>query len=291
MATFSRRQWIRLFAGGGLGGAAYARYIEPGWVDLAHHRITLPAAQLTKPIRLAHLSDLHASAEVPVSFLADAFQSTRAAKPDLICVTGDFVTNRHGFDARQYSKALRILSDTAPTFAVLGNHDGGGWSVGRNGFVGSSVVRRILNDAGITLLHNLSQTVTVRGQALQLVGLGDLWNSEVDAPLAFAGMAESTDLPTVLLAHNPDTKDSLDGSYPWHLMLSGHTHGGQVYLPFFGAPIVPVQDTRYVAGLGTWSDRQIFVTRGVGTLHQIRFNCRPEIAMLELTGPAGAVSA
>ena len=97
---------------------------------------------------------------------------------------------------------------------------------------------------------------------------------------AFAGI-QHAGLPTVVLSHNPDTKDDL-GAYPWHLMLSGHTHGGQVIVPLYGPPIIPVRDRRYLAGLKPWGQRQIHVSRGVGNIMGVRFGCRPEVAVLDL---------
>ena len=85
----------------------------------------------------------------------------------------------------------------------------------------------------------------------------------------------------VLLAHNPDSKDIL-GAYPWDLMLSGHTHGGQVIVPFDGPRFAPVEDKRYVAGLKPWGTRQIHVSRGVGNVGGVRFRCRPEVSLLSV---------
>jgi predicted MPP superfamily phosphohydrolase len=106
------------------------------------------------------------------------------------------------------------------------------------------------------------------------------WEWEIDAPRAFAGIDESRNV--VLLSHNPDSKDALD-AFPWHLMLCGHTHGGQVIVPLAGPIFAPVADKRYVAGLKPWGDRQIHVTRGVGNVGGVRFLCRPEASLLLLS--------
>ena len=107
--------------------------------------------------------------------------------------------------------------------------------------------------------------------------MGDLWSGEIEAARAFSGVDPRA--PTVLLAHNPDSKDEL-GAYPWDLMLSGHTHGGQVIVPFDGPRFAPVEDKRYVAGLKPWGTRQIHVTRGVGNIGGVRFRCRPEVSLV-----------
>jgi uncharacterized protein len=249
----------------------YPCWFEPRWLD-----VTRRPVRLSEPVgrRILHLSDLHASVFVPLSMINHAIGAGLAQKPDLICVTGDFITTRQEIDARGYAAALRRLSAAAPTYAVLGNHDGGRWTRRHFGYPDHGLVERILEDAGIELLHNRS----VETAGVTLVGVGDLWNDEVDARRAFDRVGGG---PTILLAHNPDTKDVLRRR-PWDLMLSGHTHGGQVIIPFEGVRYAPVRDKRYVAGLKPWGSRQIHVTRGVGNLGGVRFRCRPEASLLSL---------
>ena len=107
-----------------------------------------------------------------------------------------------------------------------------------------------------------------------------MWANYFEPETAFRNLTPG--LPTILLSHNPDSKDRLT-SYPWHLMLSGHTHGGQLRVPFLGTPFAPVRDQRYVAGLGRWDDRWIHVTKGIGTVYGLRINCPPEVSFLTLT--------
>ena len=257
----------------------YPCYWEPRWLDVTHRRVRLPGFRPAQPIRVLHLADLHASIFVPLSMIDHAITLGLATRPDLICVTGDFITLREGFDASLYARVLRRLSAAAPTFAVLGNHDGGNWSRYHHGFADHTVVDRILEDASIELLHNRPARAEVRGSRITLAGVGDLWSHEVQPARAFAGV--TLDSPVLLLAHNPDTKDRLR-TYPWHLMLSGHTHGGQIIVPFEGQRYAPVSDKRYVAGLKPWGARQIHVTRGVGNLGGVRFRCRPEVSILTI---------
>lgn len=251
----------------------YPCYWEPRWLDVTHRQARLEQPIGGKPLRILHLSDLHASVFVPLSMIHRAITAGLAQKPDLICVTGDFITTRQDFDARGYAYALRRLSEAAPTFAVLGNHDGGGWTRQHFGYPDHRLVERILEDAEIELLHNRS----ARFRDITLVGVGDLWSNEVEPHRAFANV--DTETPTVLLAHNPDTKDVLRRR-PWDLMLSGHTHGGQVVIPFEGVRYAPVRDKRYVAGLKPWGSRLVHVTRGVGNVGGVRFRCRPEASLL-----------
>jgi predicted MPP superfamily phosphohydrolase len=257
--------------------AAYPCYLEPRWLDLTEHHVKLARTPLLQPIRVLQISDLHASFFVPFSLIASAISACLEQKPDLICVTGDFITCGQDADHRTYVDLLRVLPSAAPTFAVLGNHDGGKWARRRQGYPDHRLVDQLLQESGIELLHNRSVRVRAANQNISLVGVGDLWSDEIDPNTAFAGIDQRD--PILLLSHNPDSKDFL-GPYPWDVMLSGHTHGGQVVLPFLGPRFAPVQDLRYVAGLKPWGARQIHVTRGVGNLWGVRFRCRPEVTLL-----------
>jgi predicted MPP superfamily phosphohydrolase len=92
-------------------------------------------------------------------------------------------------------------------------------------------------------------------------------------------------MPSIVLAHNPDTKDAIEHQ-SWDLMLSGHTHGGQVVVPFVEPTWAPVVDKRFIAGLYEWSGRQLYITKGVGNHSGVRFGCRPEVSILELRPPS-----
>ena len=269
----TRRNFLYSFFGSSL---VYPCYVEPRWLDLSRRRIALQT-HLPHPVRILHLSDLHSSMLVPLSMIHHAITVGLAEKPDLICVTGDFITHRQDFNPREYAGALRRLSEFAPTYAVLGNHDGGGWAWRHHGLPDHRAVDRILEDANIELLHNRSVEVEVRGARMNLVGVGDLWSDEIQPERAFADVRRGQ--PTVLMAHNPDSKDEVRRQ-SWDLMLSGHTHGGQVIVGRDGSRYAPVEDKRYVSGLKPWGSRQVFVTRGVGNIAGVRFRCRPEASML-----------
>ncbi len=258
------------------------RLVEPKRLEVTHHTVPLGHADRT-PIRILHLSDLHASGFVPLEFIAHAIQLGLAEKPDVICLTGDFIT-KHFTEFADYVEVLKPLAAAAPVYACLGNHDGGKWAARPiyGGHADHAAVRNCLAASGAKVLLNQSQEITIRGRKLRLVGVGDFWNDEQHPTEAFGGNAADAGTSVLALMHNPDGKDQL-ADFPWHLALCGHTHGGQLRLPWFGTPFAPVRDHRYVAGLNSWRDRWIFTTRGVGNLHGVRFNCRPEVSLLTLT--------
>lgn len=279
--SIARRRLLLRAAAPILGvGGAYATLIEPRWLRFQRHDLRLFTRTPDRPLRLLHLSDLHASWHVADSLIERAISLAVASQPDLICVTGDFVTGRDGYDPTWYRQQLERLSRAAPTFGVLGNHDGGLWSRSRGGHQTHEPVRDMVEEAGITMLHNSSRRVQVEGRTIQLTGVGDLWAGEIDAKRAFRD--NDPQLPTILLSHNPDSKE-IFRNHRWNLMLSGHTHGGQIRIPAAGAPFAPVFDHRYVDGLREWESRWIHVSRGVGNALSVRVNCPPEISVLRLT--------
>ena len=276
----NRRKWIQLAAAGAAsaaGGGLYATTVEPRWFDISHTAIQMP--KLQQPLRVLHLSDLHSSAEVPTELLLDATRAGIARKPDLICLTGDYVTTLRHYDAAGLGRIFSMLGGTAPTYAVVGNHDCGTAHRSSNS---SQAIRDLLEANGVNVLHNLSCSVELKnGAKLSLVGTADVWNSAEFMP-ATAFEDVDQDLPIVALIHNPDAKSVL-AEKPWDLMLSGHTHGGQVLLPFVHPYWLPVMDSRYIAGLyALEAGRQLYITRGVGSPKGIRFRCRPEVSVLDL---------
>ena len=112
----TRRKLLTTFFGTGTIAAAYPTYLEPNWLEANRHRVVIQRAPLARPIRLLHIADLHASLYVPFSLIEYAIGVGLEQNPDLICVTGDFITTSIGFDADRYVETLRRLSAAAPTF-------------------------------------------------------------------------------------------------------------------------------------------------------------------------------
>ncbi len=276
----TRRKFLATVGLAGLGGVSYVRWVEPHWLGVGRHEIKLSKTAGQASLKILQLSDLHASPFVSLSFIDDAIQLGLAQKPDLICLTGDFISRKYA-EFESYAKVLSPLAKAVPTFACLGNHDGGSWSGRRRGYEDTSLVRQLLAHSGVELLHNRAKDVRIKDWNLRLAGLGDLWAGEFQPETAFAGTISGEDKTVVVLSHNPDSKTELK-PYPWDLVLCGHTHGGQMRLPFLGTPFAPVRDMNFVEGLHRWNERWIHITRGVGNLHGVRFNCPPEVSLITL---------
>lgn len=260
-----------------LSAFGYVRFLEPRWLEETQKTVATGRG-LRRPLRVAHISDFHASALIPISFLEEAFRRTLAMHPDLICITGDFVTTDNDFDTAKYETILQMLSAKVPTFAVAGNHDGGSWARRAGWLPTSRFIREMVARGGVRVLHNDAAQVEINGQRVHVVGVGDWWSDELNPGQAFAQIPKDS-APILVMNHNPDGKEDCR-LYPWDLMLCGHTHGGQVIVPFYGPPIVPVIDTRYAVGLNQYQNRWIHTTRGVGNIVGVRANCRPEISLL-----------
>lgn len=276
--NLTRRKFLATLGLGVAGSGLYAGVVEPHWLTIGRHTVRLNP-QLSGPsLKILHLSDLHASRVVSLNFIGEAVRMGLALQPDLICLTGDFITRGfNGFDG--YAQVLKPLAACAPTFACLGNHDGGIWAARRRGYSDTNRVREVLAGAGVKLLHNAASAIRVRNRDLTVVGLGDVWAGELQPMIAFRSVQPAG--ATVVLSHNPDTKEHLR-PYRWDLLLCGHTHGGQVRLPFIGAPVSSVRDRRFLEGLHDWEGRWVHVTRGVGNLYGVRFNCPPEVSLITL---------
>jgi uncharacterized protein len=251
---------------------AWFRYGEPHWFEITHTRVRLPGVNRK---RILHISDIHISDGMGANDLEPGFRAGLAARPDLICLTGDYVSYTSGFDRTGLLRLLRLAADSAPTYAVLGNHDGGAWIARSRGSLSTEPMRELLASTGVRVLHNDS---AVEGN-LTLVGVGDYWSGELDPERAFRAVAPST--PAVVLCHNPDGKRLLE-KQSWKLMLSGHTHGGQARIPGLTPLWAPVADKRFLAGLYPWQGRQLFITRGLGSPKHVRAFCRPEVSLLDV---------
>jgi predicted MPP superfamily phosphohydrolase len=277
-ARWIGRSWARL---------TYATRVEPTWLELNRHEVPmtgLPAA--FSGLRIVQMSDFHCSRHVTPTYLGEAVEMAQAQAGDVVVLTGDFI--HKGFKyVERCARVLGQLRAAHGVYAVLGNHD---FSV-RNalGFRRYRHLHRAVADAlrgeGIRVLHN--ETVPLRrGDALlHLTGVEDLWSRVCDLDRAFAGVCPS--IPRVVLAHNPCTVEQL-ATHRCDLMLSGHTHGGQINLPGLGRITLGKKGRRYAAGMYRCGPTYLYVNKGVGFGFRVRYGVRPEVAVLTLK-PAASV--
>ena len=225
--------------------------------------------------RVAHLSDLHVSTDVPYSYLLAVVDSVNRLGPDLVVVTGDLVSHGTGLP----DHACRLLARLrAPTLVSFGNHDYG--KLGAKIDV-APVLEAGLRANGITVLRNSATAISLGDERLWFVGLEDLWSGRFSPGAAFARVGRSAGEPVIAMSHNPDTAPALE-SYGAGWILAGHTHGGQVRLPGWGAIMLPVQNRQWQQGLYQVRGCRMYVSRGVGYLMASRFACRPEVPIFTL---------
>lgn len=276
MPKWNRRKWIAAAAATtAVVIPLYARYIEPHWLQVVRRSLplrNLPTAWHGKTI--LHASDLHVGPPVEDWYLAKVFQTIESLQPDVICYTGDFVSGVTDLQTDQ-SKSLKHLPlGQIATIGILGNHDYGyAWNdIGRAQFLCAR-----LKERGIRMLRNQR----IRLDGLHLVGLDELWSGQLDLKTAFQGW--KANWPGIALVHNPDVVDLEGWSDFQGLILAGHTHGGQVKPPFLPPLILPVQNRRYTSGLfSITSERQLYISRGIGYRIPLRFNALPELTLFEL---------
>ncbi len=280
--TFSRRKFLRRTVGGATAGALlYTWRVEPHWVEFVHRPMpiwALPEALAGK--RLIQVSDLHAGPIVDQSFLTASLERIADLDPDLIVLTGDFMSC---YGDEEIPKALDVIRALPPAplgrFAVLGNHDYGyRWKQ----LAVADQLAEGLEQLDVRLLRN--EVANVGG--LQLLGVDEFWSGRFHPETALAAL--DTARASIALCHNPDGADHSAWEDYQGWILSGHTHGGQCKPPWLPPPFVPVQNRRYVAGEYELADgRQLYINRGLGYLKRVRFNCRPEITVFTLQRAEG----
>jgi predicted MPP superfamily phosphohydrolase len=271
-ARWIGRNWARV---------SYGYRVETTWLEL--NRFDVPLADLPSSFngfRLAQLSDFHASRQVTPAYLSEAVDLAQAQEPDLVVLTGDFVHKGYKYVER-VAAVLARLTASEGVYAVLGNHD---FSV-RNalGFRRYRHLHRAvagaLSERGIRVLHNEAVALRRGDGHITLIGVEDLWSRVCDLDQAFGGVDPGASC--IVLAHNPRTVERLNGRR-CDLMLSGHTHGGQIHVPGLGRPVLSKKARRFAAGLYRHRDTYVYVNKGVGFGFRFRFGVRPEVAIMTL---------
>ena len=251
--------------GTGAGAAAHGFMYERHHVLVTEETLEVVGwPETLAGLRIGFLTDLHRSATVSHDMIAGAVRSVMAHSPDLIIVGGDYVTNRDRRYVQPAADALSGLHAPHGVFAVLGNHDD------------ERDVTPALSAAHFEVLRDARTRVTVKNEPVDLAGLR-YWTHRVqDITRVLRGASPTL----ILIAHTPKRLiEAAALSVP--LMLSGHTHGGQIVLPGLGA--IAAREFPVVAGSARRDNTTAFVSRGVGTVYiPVRLNCPPEVAILKI---------
>jgi hypothetical protein len=288
----SRRRFLKAALCGAAGLALYSGEIERHWIEVTQRDFFLrglPAAFVG--MRIVQLSDIHMDDFTEPFFLRHVVDRVNRIKPDAVFLTGDFVTSTLASTPGIKLGSIKFARATAwqcaniltgleckALYAVLGNHDVD---------VGAKQVSAALEANGITVLRNASVPIERPGGRFWLAGLDDPLEGHPNPELAIpASIRNMPNEPVVLLCHAPDYADRLLArpvGQAVDLMLSGHTHGGQIRIPFMRAMILPPLGRKYVEGWFQLGRMQLYVNRGIGTIGlPFRFDCPPEITVITL---------
>jgi predicted MPP superfamily phosphohydrolase len=271
-----RRQFLKGLAATPLvtvaGISAYARLIEPHHYWISETDIFIrDLPERFEDFRITQLTDVHHSRILGLDEVRRVVELAQQTRPDMFVLTGDYTTSYRRF-IEPCAEALSSLNAPEGVWAVLGNHDH---------YTDPELTARALERHHISVMNNAHTTLRRGPDALQLSGIDDwTWNA-VDWTRAFSGLNPST--PTVLLSHQPSVLD-FEQTREVSLILSGHTHGGQLRLPFVGAPArFATTDLKYDRGLFRRGETQLYVSSGTGVIGlPVRLGVRPEIAVLRL---------
>jgi len=220
--------------------------------------------------RIVFVSDLHLKSATSHR-LDNLVAKIKEQNPDMLLFGGDFFDGTQTVDISVMDSVIASLGTLKPTYgiyAVLGNHE---WLVDRNR------AKKLFKKHDIALLSDENKCLSISNKKLCIVGLEDILFQNIDISKAMRG----TEKTVILLSHSPDVFDAIPNNVD--LVLAGHTHGGQVNIPFVGRPIVPsVFGDKYAYGLIEEDGKKMIVTSGIGTsILPIRFNCPPEIVVID----------
>lgn len=263
----------------------YGIFVEPQLLTVTTIPVRLPVSQ---PLRVVVLSDMHMGAYKGPAYLQRVVQKTNELMPDIVLLAGDYILA--DTPATAAADALAPLANLRPavgTFGVLGNHDHGLFSIFGNlhdpASDHSDVLARALETANVTVLSNSSALLTLGLDRIAIAGIEDHWMPDSDVGKALKGIPAN--VPTLLVAHNPDV--ALDPrSAAARIIVTGHTHGGQIRLPGIGPlPRLPTRLGRvYDQGLFRIHDNTaLIITRGVGESGpRMRLFAPPEVLLLDI---------
>ncbi len=271
-----RRMLQAALATAAVGATGYPLLIEPSEFHIDRVKVD---TGLPTGLRIGALSDFHLADTISQTRVETATRLLARQNPDLIVLLGDYSTamyatlSIHG----HVETALGILSKLrAPlgVYAILGNHDV---------TAGLGDIKQMIRAHRITPLINEGVVISTHGERFGLAGLADALQQKPDRVSAVRAITSG--IPFLGLVHEPDASSLLSGAA---LVLSGHSHGGQVRLPVVGAPVLPRMGRRFPWGLRRNGDTLVYTSRGVGMVPpRVRFNCPPEVTVIDVVSAGG----
>jgi uncharacterized protein len=255
----------------------YAYFVEPRLLIIHKEVLKIPNwSPKLNGFKVVALSDIHGgSSYINEEKLRRIVEQTNAQKPDIILLLGDYISEQRGqhsqlrMPVETISENLKGFQANYGVYAVIGNHD---W------WYDDKKIQAEFERVGIRILENETHSIQVNDETVWIWGIEDLWRNGNVPTDALGKIAEKKNI--IAITHNPDSL--LKAPNGFSIMFAGHTHGGQVWFPFYGGyPFV--NDRRFMAGEAVVDGKHIFVTTGIGcTGPQIRFRVPPEIAVLTL---------
>ncbi|PFP29800.1 metallophosphoesterase [Bacillus sp. AFS073361] len=278
--TFLRRSFgsVLTLLGLSSGGFLYANRIEPSLLDIQELQIKHPLIPKSfDGIKLVQFSDTHLGFQYSLHQFTKLAKKINSLQPDIILFTGDLMDEPNQYT--EINKLMPILKGLHAPFGkycIFGNHDHGGY--------GSDIYRNIMENSDFNVLLNESAPVKMSdGSMICLLGIDDAMLGNPNLPLALRNVPQNTF--KLLLSHAPDLAQTA-AQYPVHWQLSGHSHGGQIKIPFLGALVTPPFGQLYPEGLysvGDDSPLSLYVNRGIGTTRlPFRFLSKPELTIFTL---------
>lgn len=297
----------------------WPRFIEPNLIHTTNLEIEVPKLKSDAPLKIVQFSDLHLSPNPSRRFLNKLRDKILKEKADLIVFTGDFICFSTLDEKLKLKNFLNSLNAPYGCFAVLGNHDyenfvlvneSGEYDIIDNSNASTTLSRGfkklfsniklkgftterakntdlhqelidLVKETPFTILHNENKLIEIKSTKLNICGLGEYSLQKCLPEIAFKNY--DANYPGIILSHNPDSLILLK-DYPGEIILSGHTHGGQVNLPWFREKFMSLENLRLARGLVHESNKLIYINKGVGSVMKFRWFSMPEILVLKLQG-------
>ena len=286
---WTRRSLLKSLAFGAAGTALYAGEVERHWIEVVHRDIFLSGlSEEFHGMKIAQLSDIHLNEYTEPFLLREAVDAINREQPDVVLLTGDYVSaevlpRKMTLSAAGECASLLNQLTCQRRYAILGNHDC---------MAGEDEIAEALDRHGIPVLRNAYLPIEQGSSRIWLAGLEDPVCGRPDADLAIPTMIRNQrNEPVILMCHAPDFVDDLlrhPAGHAVSFMVSGHTHGGQVRIPMLGAFHLPPYGRKYIEGWFGIGNLQLYVNRGIGSVGvPFRFNCRPEITVFTLRAELG----